>query len=349
MLQVVACLLMGAAGVSGLGVAMAYSQTPLELPPVTRRVQVEDLNSVVVDRHRDRFERHRPIQIEPVELGVLSGRIENDRIRDRFIAAGRSLIQATGALTDKQIVDLIKVRNEPVSIPLPRLASRTMIQYEDIAKASLLLGSIYDCGRCNNIHENVAGGVIISNDGLAVTNYHVLSQEYAGTLAVLGMTCDGIPRPVIDVLYANEVADVALIRLGGAGNFHPVPIAPEIPRPLADVTVLSHPKHNFFVLTTGVVNRHVRLTGKRGPEDWMEVTAEYAAGSSGSGVFDKRGALIGLVSSNTPLPRIMTHRKSGQKHARTEHDTYYEMTLRRCVTVEAIRSCFAEGAKTKLP
>jgi hypothetical protein len=80
-------------------------------------------------------------------------------------------------------------------------------------------------------------------------------------------------------------------------------------------------------------------------ENWLEVTAEYAAGSSGSGVFDSQGALMGLVSSNAPLPRVLTHRPSRSGRGRPESETYYEMTLRRCVTVEAIRGCFAANSE----
>jgi S1-C subfamily serine protease len=181
---------------------------------------------------------------------------------------------------------------------------------------------------------------------LAVTNYHVLNQDNPGTLAMFGMACDGHPRPVLDVLYANKLADVALIRLGGDAPFHPVPIAGTSPTPLDPVTVLSHPKHNYFVLTTGVVNRHVSFRGRTGFEEfWMEVTAEYAAGSSGSGVFDARGELIGLVSSNAPLPRLVSDRLPRTPRGsdgNPSKETYYEMTLRRCVPVEAIRACFAE-------
>ncbi len=282
----------------------------------------------------------------PIDLGVLTGKIDNDLIYRLFLAGGQALTTRTDILDAKQISAQLKQQRNPAAFRIPNTPDFGKLDFETIARSSLLFGTVYDCGRCNQLHANVAGGVVVSQDGLAVTNYHVLDRDEKGTMAVFAMTIDGRAHPVAEVLSANKELDVALVRLGGEGPFFPAAIATKIPLPMESATVLSHPKNQFFVLTQGAVSRHVALTTPNGPEQWTEITADYAAGSSGSGVFNSRGELIGLVSRNFPILRD----PPGTKTAATEeHDrprdsnvSFVELVLRRCVTLDAIRGCFAQ-------
>jgi len=43
-------------------------------------------------------------------------------------------------------------------------------------KSVLMLGQDYKCGFCPRWHANVASGFVISEDGIAVTNYHVVAS-----------------------------------------------------------------------------------------------------------------------------------------------------------------------------
>ena len=282
----------------------------------------------------------------PVDLGVLTGRIDNDLIYRSFLASGKALTLRTDILDAKQISELLKQQRHPAAIRIPNTGDLGNFDFETIARSSLLFGTVYDCGRCNQLHANVAGGVVVSHDGLALTNYHVLDRDEKGTLAVFAMTIDGRAHPVAEVLSANKELDVALVRLGGEGPFFPAAIATKLPLPMESATVLSHPKNQFLVLTQGAVSRHVTLNTPNGPEQWTEITADYAAGSSGSGVFNSRGELIGLVSRNFPIlrdpPGTKIAANEEQDRSRDSNLSFVELVLRRCVTLDAIRGCFAQ-------
>jgi len=298
------------------------------------------------------------------DLGVLTGHIDSRKLYRTFLDGGREISQRQqNALSPQMIVQQVSKRQRTAMIPLPAVTGLGKLDYPAIAKSSLMFGNVYDCGRCSNLHANIAGGVVISSDGLALTNHHVLDRDMKGVVAVFAMTFDGRSHPVVEVLASNKELDVTLVRLGGAGPFFPAPIAERMPLPLEPATVLSHPSNQFYVLTQGVVSRHVSFTNRNQSEHWMEVTAEYGAGSSGSGVFNSRGEIIGLVSRISPLYRHgLPHAVVGgvldEAHAeKADHKpddspagsaaseagkSFVEMTLRRCVTVDAIKSCFAK-------
>ena len=134
-----------------------------------------------------------------------------------------------------------------------------------------------------------AGAVLISEDGLAVTNYHVAEFLESGKMA--GLTSDGKCCPVIEFLAGNAQRDVALIRLKGTGFAH-VKIAKANPNVGDDIEVLHHSENRFFTYDRGYVMRYPTL----GDQPWMEISADYAPGGSGCGIYNGKRELVGLVS-----------------------------------------------------
>ncbi len=280
-------------------------------------------------------------QTDPFE--VLRGQIDNKRIYDAFMAAGMKLKDAAAGMPLETIQQEVR-RTRFSTLKLPSPSVPAAFDFENMAKSSLLLGTLYDCGRCDEMHANVAGGVIVSEDGLCLTNQHVLDRRDEDTKILFAMDYQGRGYCIAEILAVNPVADVALIRLQGDGPFVPAPIAAGPPRPASPAWVLSHPSSEFFVLTTGIVSRHVKLTQRNRVTHWLEVTAEFGAGSSGSGVFNEHGELIGLVSRINPLFRNPQQRRppEDENPRRPNTNSYAEMILRRCVTLDAIQSCFAK-------
>ena len=135
-----------------------------------------------------------------------------------------------------------------------------------------------------------SGAVMISDDGLALTNYHV--AEAMKDSLLVGMTTDGKTHKVIELLAGNPNRDVALIRLEGNG-FTPVPIAKNTPSIGDDIVMLHHSENRFYTYDRGYVMRHPII----GDHPWMEISADYAPGGSGCGIFNDKHELVGLVSS----------------------------------------------------
>ena len=83
---------------------------------------------------------------------------------------------------------------------------------------------------------------------------------------------------------------------------------------------------------------------------WLEITAEFSGGSSGSGVFNSHGELVGLVSCIHPMFREQERSDRSQKPDNQKPDkegqvreppsgrlTYPEQILRRCVPIDSIQ------------
>jgi S1-C subfamily serine protease len=277
-------------------------------------------------------------------LGVLRGQIVNRQIYNAFLAEGLKFKDQKPGLDVADIQQAIR-RPSRSSLALPQVVRpQTGFDFPAMARSSVVFGTLYDCGKCDEMHVNPAGGVIVSEDGLCLTNHHVLERRGQDTKVIFAMDYQGRGLPILEVLASNARADVALVRLGG-GPFTPAPIAPEDPRPGTSVSVLSHPSAEFYVLTQGVVSRHVTIAVRNLSSEWLEITAPFGAGSSGSGVFNAEGQLVGLVSRIHPLFREPREaREEGPAETsdpRRAPPPYAEMILRRCVTGAAIRACFA--------
>jgi S1-C subfamily serine protease len=110
------------------------------------------------------------------------------------------------------------------------------------------------------------------------------------------MKADGAVCPVKAVLAANAAGDVAIVQLGGTG-FVPLAVAPAAPVG-SDVFVISHPDSRFFTLSRGIVARYTTMTrGRKKNATMLQITAEYAKGSSGGPVLNTAGEVVGMVSS----------------------------------------------------
>ncbi len=164
--------------------------------------------------------------------------------------------------------------------------------YARARAAVLVIGNLYKCGKCDDWHVGQASGFVISSNGLAITNHHVIDRADSTTL--VAMTSDGRVHPITEVLAASKVDDLAVIRLAGS-NFKHLPVARTV-APGDRVRVISHPDGFLYSLTAGIVSRTFvgNRSGQKTPV--LQITADFAKGSSGAPVIDDRGAVVGVVS-----------------------------------------------------
>lgn len=217
--------------------------------------------------------------------------------------------------------------------------------YEHMVKSSVYISQLYNCGRCDRTHAGFSGGVLVSEDGLVLTNHHVLNKlKDKNTEGYMAMTSEGLCWEIEEIVAANAKADIALVRLKSKGHkFHAAPIAAERPTPMDPIRIISHPFGEFFVMTAGEVSRYSRgKVSSRGRDQatWMEVTADFAMGSSGSAVFNDQGEVVGLVSRVQPL--IDKNDKRTPSEKKQPVDDFVVMILKRCVPLSAIHRCFTE-------
>lgn len=170
--------------------------------------------------------------------------------------------------------------------------------YARLSGSVVALGSVYKCNRCPHWHTGGTGtGWVIGKEGEIVSNYHVFAEGKNTNVVAFGaMTRDGRCFPVEAVLAADRQRDVAILRIA-ARDLTPLPIgsAEPVGNP---ISVIAHPSGELFTFTQGHVSRYVRKPVEPGGVslDWMTVTADFAVGSSGGPVFNRQGAVVGMVA-----------------------------------------------------
>ncbi len=185
-------------------------------------------------------------------------------MRDRRDPAARDLIQAANAAREKgrllsmeQVAGQMHRRHftttlsEPHTIPLH---SRAI--WERSRAAHVRVGFHYLCHRCDNWHQNFAGGFFINAYGLVATCQHVIdpdARDYReGYLIAAGD--DGTFYPVLEVLASDGPADVAILRVAVD---KPVPYLPLNTNvyPGDDAWLYSSPLRRAGYFSHGIVNR----------------------------------------------------------------------------------------------
>lgn len=223
--------------------------------------------------------------------------------------------------------DLAKnVKNAPakLEIEIPKALKNT-----DPSSSVYIISSVYLCGKCDLWHVGgTASAWALSQDGLVVTNYHVIANAKGNAMGV----CDrnGKTYRVIKVLAADKANDIAIIKVD-ANELVPMEIGSTSPVG-EEVEVISNPNRKFFTHTFGHVSRYHTQPARndRKPIVKMSITADYAKGSSGGPVLDSKGRVAGMVASTKS---IYTPPEDGKGSSRN-----LQMVIKNCVTISAIKA-----------
>jgi len=177
--------------------------------------------------------------------------------------------------------------------------------------AHIRVGWYYLCKECNKWHIDLSGGYAITKDTVATCGHVVGSGEEVDMREGYLIAVDEEDHviPVIEVLAINFGTDTAILRLK-TDTLQPVPLGKDVV-PGDPVFCFSDPLDRRGVFTTGIVNRFMQraflqkeeLTKeqRQHPElvpmpIFIQVSADWAPGSSGSAVLDQCGNAIGHVS-----------------------------------------------------
>lgn len=202
--------------------------------------------------------------------------------------------------------------------PLPAASLQELVR-----SSVVVVGKRYLCGKCERWHVSTASGVVIAPSGVVVTSHHVVDGRPDSTFAV--MTVDGAIHPVVEVLAADEASDVVLLRVDADG-LPALPLRPGL-APGEAVHVLSHPDSAFWYFTSGVLARRFPFRHQSGKTvEMLDVTADFARGSSGGAVVDSTGAVVGIVRSTDSV--YYTEENGRQRDL--------QMVFKRCTPIEAV-------------
>lgn len=141
-----------------------------------------------------------------------------------------------------------------------------------------------------NTDNSLGSGVIITEDGKIITNYHVIENADIANVKLK----DGRRLTVKGVIKSDPAKDLAIIKIDGR-NLN-VPIIGTISSVNVgdEIVAIGNPKGLENTVTEGIVSGLNReIDGMK----MIQISAPISSGSSGGGVFNLNGELIGISTS----------------------------------------------------
>lgn len=157
-----------------------------------------------------------------------------------------------------------------------------------------------------------ASGVIVSEDGYILTNYHVIPSLSEPNKAVWVQTIDGMIQQAFIVGYDRRT-DLAVLKIN-AKNLSPIPIDPNYNPQVGDIVLaIGNPNNLGQTVTHGIISATARsgsglLTRERmnireGMQDLIQTDAPINSGNSGGALVNTNGDLVGINTASFTNPR----------------------------------------------
>lgn len=137
--------------------------------------------------------------------------------------------------------------------------------------------------------QGLGSGVIMSNQGYILTNYHVIKRADEIVIALQ----DG-RRFTSEVVGSDPETDLAVLKIEG-DNLPVVPINLNNPALVGDVVLaIGNPYNLGQTITQGIISATGRSGLSSGYLDFLQTDAAINAGNSGGALIDTAGELIGI-------------------------------------------------------
>jgi serine protease Do len=235
--------------------------------------------------------------------------IDDDEYVDKIVAASTKLREAGKLLSLDALRRQVHLKGCAVKLA-PRATRRLSPPdlCERLRESTLAVGTYYKCPDCGGWHFNGSAGFVVGEGGVVCTCCHVVLSEDPDIKEGYLVAADSAGRvfPVQAVLAADRDADTCFVKIGA--DLKPLPLRSDV-RVGETVYCLSHPGGYYFMFTQGMVSRlnsrRDDAVDERGqtnglltrPILLLNVTAEFAPGSSGAPVADEAGNVVGQVAS----------------------------------------------------
>jgi len=236
--------------------------------------------------------------------------IDDDAYSDRVIEAGAKLLKAGKLCSADALRQQVHTRGYPVRLaPLTDRQLEAPDLFDRVRESTLAVGTFYKCKDCKDWHFNSSAGFVVAEGGIVCTCCHVITaRDKAVTESYLvAADAHGNVFPIRSVLAADTDSDTCFLKVEASG-LKPLPVRSGV-RTGERVYCLSHPGGYYFMFTQGMVARLNRranetfddqdqATGElTRPVLYLNVTAEFAPGSSGGPLVDEAGNVVGQVAS----------------------------------------------------
>jgi len=274
--------------------------------------------------------------------------VDERELNEATLAAAAKLRTDGKLMTPEKLKSQLDRRNYKLDLSAARHGRISAPDLcERLRQSTFSVGLLYQDRKTHDWEFNSAVGFVVGADGILCTNHHVASMteeeadKKAGTF-LIAADSDGKVYPVLEILASDPEADTAFIRIDAKG-LKPLPVRPGV-RPGEKVFSMSHPEGEHYLFTEGIVARIAREHEffEPGNEEskpssrpllFVNVTTEYAPGSSGGPVVDKSGNVIAQIQS---ISEPVTDDKG---------DSELTAPVRTCVAAEEIIHLTVQPAK----
>ena len=236
--------------------------------------------------------------------------VDDEEYVEKVTDASAKLLQHGKLKSLDSLRGQVRLGSFPVKpLPLAREKLAAPDLCDRLRKSTLAVGSYYKCPDCGEWHFNSSAGFVVGEGGIVCTCCHVVQAEDEGVKESYLIAADdtGHVFPVQSVLAADTEADTCFVKIDAPG-LKPLPLRTGA-RAGERVYCLSHPGGYFFMFTQGMVARVNRkcneVLDEHGhtnglltrPILFLNVTTEFAPGSSGAPIADEAGNVVAQVAS----------------------------------------------------
>lgn len=252
----------------------------------------------------------------PIRTGLIAGAVALALVSGGIGGAVGALVAGSddGSVNRAPIVNAL-------DSPQPKIDNTSTAPAGTVqAVAQKVLPSVVMIEVASNRAQGEGSGVILSSDGLILTNNHVASG--GGPKAEMQVSfADGSTAPAT-LVGADPVSDLAVIKASGRTDLTPIELGSSAGLQVGQpVVAVGSPLGLEGTVTTGIVsalNRPVSTTGEGGNDptvpnpviDAIQTDAAINPGNSGGALVDGQGRLVGI---NTAIATLGATGLGGQQ------------------------------------
>lgn len=238
--------------------------------------------------------------------------VDGTLTRNRALLKQAAALREAGELMSEETLRSQIAQPTPSAIAFPPANRRRLTprQVAEVARAAMVRVGWYgrrgaEKGRWE-LH--LTGGYAVTADGVVATCHHcVVPMKGLHDACLVAVDHTGTVRAVTAILATNKTLDASLIRIAGE-PLKPLPLSDNVA--VGDAAFcFSDPYDQHGHFSDGIVNRFYWLKKKRGEPNTLgelqflriNVSTDWAPGSSGAAVLDGYGNAIGHVARISPL------------------------------------------------
>lgn len=209
---------------------------------------------------------------------------ENETLKtlNEILRAENEALKQENALLRSQL-EAAQKQIQELQVRPAAAESKTVQELAERLSSQVFRVDIFDYG--GRLIGNGSAVAVTATD--VVTNYHVVQDAWKAEL----VTQSGARFPVLGMTAFNQSQDLALLRV--SGPLEPVTRRTTPVKTGEEVVAIGSPIGLINTVSTGIVSAVRNMNGM----EVIQVSAPISPGSSGGGLFDRQGNLIGVTSA----------------------------------------------------